>query len=85
MTESLVQSSPMKQLLVRVVVARQLTSIGVKVLDDIEPSRQLLSLFRSGSRAGKATAPEASCAIGASAHADDVMERFRQQKGQELK
>ena len=85
MTESLVQSSPMKQLLDRVVVAGQLTSIGAKALDDIEPGRQLLSLFLVGTNAGKGATPESGCAIGPSIHAHDVLKRFMQQREQELK
>jgi len=58
MNKSIVQDSPLKQLLDRVMVDRQLTSIGAKALDDIEPGRQLLSLFFAGTSAGKATAPK---------------------------
>jgi hypothetical protein len=85
MTESVVQDSPLKQLLDRVMVARQLTSIGAKALDDIEPGRQLLSLFLAGTSAGKAAAPEIGCAVDPSAHANDVLKRFMQQREQELK
>ena len=55
MIKSVIQDSPLKQLLDRVMVARQLTSIGAKALDDIEPGRQLLSLFLTGTSAGKDT------------------------------
>ena len=85
MTESVVQDSPLKPLLGCVMVARQLTSIGAKTLDDIEPGRQLLSLFPAGTSAGKATAPEIGCAIGPSIHADGVLKRFMQPREQELK
>jgi hypothetical protein len=85
MTESVVQDSPLKHLLDRVMVARQLTSIGAKALDDIGPGRQLLSLFLAGTTAGKAAAPEIGCAIGPSIHADGVLKRFMQQREQELK
>jgi hypothetical protein len=70
----------MKQLLDRVVVAGQLTSIGAKALDDIEPDRQLLSLFFAGISAGKDTAPEIGYAIGSSAHADDVLKKSDNKK-----
>ena len=53
MTESVVQDSPLKPLLGRVMVARQLTSIGAKALDDIGPGRQLLSLFLAGTTAAR--------------------------------
>ncbi len=85
MTQSVIQDSPLKQLLDRVMVASQLTSIGAMALDDIEPGRQLLSLFLDGTSAGKDTATEIGCAICPSDHADGVFEKFRQQKGQELK
>jgi hypothetical protein len=85
MTQSVIQDSPLKQLLDRVMVARQLTSIGAKALDDIEPGRQLLSLLFAGTRAGKDTAPEIGCAICPSAHTDDIFEKFRRQKGKESK
>ena len=79
MTESVVQDSPLKPLLGCVMVARQLTSIGAKALDDIKPGRQLLSLFpagtSAGTSAGKATVPEFGCAIGPSARADDVLKK----------
>ena len=55
MTKSVIQNTPPKQLLNRVMVARQLTSIGAKALDDIVPGRQLLSLFFAGTSAGKDT------------------------------
>ncbi len=84
MTES-VQDSPLKQLPDRVMVARQLTSIGAKALDDIEPGRQLLSIFLVGTSAGKDTATEIGCAICSSAHTGDIFEKFRQQKGKESK
>jgi hypothetical protein len=48
MTQSVVQETPLKQLPDRVMVAGQLTSIGAKAFaapDDLEPGRQLLSLF----------------------------------------
>ena len=73
MTKSVIQDTPLKQFLNRVMVARQLTSIGAKILDDIEPSRQLLSLFLVGTNAGKGATPGIGCAIGPSAHADDVL------------
>lgn len=75
MTESVVQDSPLKPLLGCVMVARQLTSIGAKALDGIKPGRQLLSLFPAGTSAGKVTVPEIGCAIGPSAHADDVLKK----------
>jgi hypothetical protein len=84
MTESVVQDSPLKQLLGRVMVARQLTSIGAKALDDIEPGRQLLSHFLVGTSAGKVPAPEIGCGIGPSIHADGILRRFMQQREQEL-
>jgi hypothetical protein len=40
MTESVVQDSPLKQFLVRVVVAKQLTSIDAKASAGIRPSLQ---------------------------------------------
>ena len=73
MTKSVIQDTPLKQLLDRVMVARQLTSIGAKALDDIEPGRQLLSFFFAGTSAGKDATPGIGCAIGPSAHADDVL------------
>ena len=82
MTQSIVQDSPLKQLLDRARVARQLTSIGTKALagisispksgedllrkpagecgldvaplDDIEPGRQLLSVFPAAREPAKA-------------------------------
>lgn len=80
MTKSVIQDSPLKQLLDRVMVARQLTSIGAKALDDIGPGRQLLSLFFAGTSAGKDTATEIGCAIGPSAHADDVLKNLGNKK-----
>jgi len=85
MTKSVIQDTPLEQLLGRVMVARQLTSIGAKALDDIVPGRQLLSLFFAGTSAGKDTATEIGCAICPSAHTDDIFENFRQQKGKESK
>jgi hypothetical protein len=80
MTKSVIQDTPLKQLLDRVMVARQLTSIGAKALDDIEPGRQLLSLFLVGTSAGKGATPGIGCAICPSANTDDVFEKFRQKK-----
>ena len=80
MTKSVVLDSPLKQLLGCVMVARQLTSIGAKALDDIEPDRQLLSFFFAGTSAGKDTAPEIGCAIGPSARADDVLKNSDNKK-----
>lgn len=80
MTQSVIQDSPLKQFLDRVMVARQLTSIGAMALDDIEPGRQLLSLLFAGTRAGKDTAPEIGCAIGPSARADDVLKNSDNKK-----
>ena len=81
MTQSVILDSPLKQLLDRVMVARQLTSIGAKALDGIKPGRQLLSLFPAGTSAGKVTVPEIGCAIGPSAHADDVLTNSDNKKG----
>jgi hypothetical protein len=50
------------------------------VLDDIEPDRQLLSLFFAGTSVGKTTAPEIGYAIGPSAHADDVLKNSDNKK-----
>jgi len=95
MIESVVRNSPLKPLLDRVMVARQLASIGAgslarecglefAALDDIKPGRQLLSFFLAGPRDGKATVPEIGCAFGASIRADGVLKRFKQQREQEL-
>jgi hypothetical protein len=80
MTESVIQDTPLKRLLDRVMVARQLTSIGAKALDDIEPGRQLLSPFLVGTSAGKGATPEIGCAIGLSALADDVLKHSDSKK-----
>ena len=85
MTQSVILDSPLKQLLDRVMVARQLTSIGAKALDDIEPGRQLLSFFFAGTRAGKDTASGIGNAIGPSAHADDVLKKSDNKKDKGLK
>ncbi|HEX7619438.1 MAG TPA: hypothetical protein VF480_12065 [Verrucomicrobiae bacterium] len=85
MTEFVVQDPLSKPLLGRVMVARQLTSIGAMTSNDLEPSRQLLSLFPAGASAGKGATPEIGCAIGPSIHAEDVLKRFMQQREQELK
>jgi len=81
MTQSVIQDSPLKQFLDRVMVARQLTSIGAMALDDIEPGRQLLSLPLCRQRHGAGNRLR----DWSFRPRRRRSEKFRQQKGQELK
>ena len=66
MTESVVQDSPLKQLLDRVMAAKQLTSTGAKVIADMGPSLQNAEdmLCRPANECGMEFAALDDCGLG---------------------